>query len=145
MPHTCCLSLCRGTDAEEAASWEAAWHSDAWLRALALLLRKVYGSPAELADAMLDMLGSLYRLGGWTTEGMEVPELTWLHALSVAGLLLEQLSSARPALAASSEFGLRDLLDALIQPGLRHRSAKVGAGTAEWGSRQGCTERADRP
>ncbi|PSC71431.1 condensin complex subunit 3 [Micractinium conductrix] len=123
-----------GEDAEEAAAWEAAWHSEAWLRALALYLRKVYGSPAELADAMLDVLGTLYARGGWApADGAapagappaEVAEQAWVHALGVAGLLLEQLPTARPALAARSTFTLRDLLDNLIQPGLRHRSAKV--------------------
>lgn len=122
-------ATCSGDNADEAAAWEAAWHSEAWLRALALFLRRVYGSPAELADAMLDVVGSLYRTSGFATEGMEVAEQAWVHALGVAGLLLEQLTSARPALAAGGTFGLRDLLDSLIQPGLRHRSAKViGAG-----------------
>ena len=115
-----------GADPEEAAAWEAAWHSDSWLRALALFLRKVYGSPAELADAMLDIVGSLHRTAGFAAEGVEVAEQAWVHALSVAGLLLEQLTSARPVLAAASPFTLRDLLDCVIQPGLRHRSAKVG-------------------
>ena len=115
-----------GADAEEAAAWEAAWHSDGWLRALALFMRKVYGSPAELADAMLDIVGSLHRTAGFAAEGVEVAEQAWVHALGVAGLLLEQLTSARPALAAASPFTLRDLLDCIIQPGLRHRSAKVG-------------------
>ncbi len=35
------FTQCSGEDAEEAVAWEEAWHSDAWLRALALFLRKV--------------------------------------------------------------------------------------------------------
>ncbi|KAL4426507.1 hypothetical protein ABPG77_008365 [Micractinium sp. CCAP 211/92] len=108
---------------EEAAAWEAAWHSDAWLRALALFLRKVYGSPAELADAMLGMLGSLHA-AAWA-EGAEPPEQAYVHTLGVVGLLLEQLTSVRPALAARSDFTLQELLDTVIVRGLRNRSAKV--------------------
>ena len=126
-------ATCSSANAEEAAAWEAAWHSEAWLRALALFLRRVYGTPAELADAMLGTLGQLYAAGGFAAEGQEVAEQAWVHALGVAGLLLEQLTSARPALAAAADFGLRDLLDQLIQPGLRHRSAKVdGAAGRGW-------------
>lgn len=124
-----CWPPCSGDNKEEAAAWEAAWHSDAWLRALALFLRKVYGSPAELADAMLDMLGSLHA-AGWA-EGGEPSEQAYVHTLGVAGLLLEQLTSVRPALAARSAFTLQQLLDTVIVRGLRNRSAKVrrGAGS----------------
>ncbi|PRW59671.1 ARM repeat superfamily isoform 1 [Chlorella sorokiniana] len=115
-----------GDNAEEAAAWEAAWRSPSWLRALALFLRKVYGSPKELADGMLPICGDLYTSGGFATEGFEVAEQAWVHALGVAGLLLEQLTSARQVAAAGEgHFSLRDLLDRLVQPGLRHRSAKV--------------------
>lgn len=120
------LHTCSSDNEEEAAAWEAAWHSDAWLRALALFLRKVYGSPVELAVAMLDMLGTLYA-AGWT-EGAEPSEQAYVHTLGVAGLLLEQLASVRPALAARSAFTLQELLDVVIVRGLRNRSAKVRRG-----------------
>ncbi|KAL4859316.1 Condensin complex subunit 3 [Chlorella vulgaris] len=116
-----------GDDAEEAAAWEEAWHSDTWLAALTLFLRKVYGSAAELSDALLGVIGSIHRSGGFAAEAgpAQVPEQAWLHALGVAGLLLGQLRSAWPALNVSGTFGLRDLLDSIIQPGQLHRSAKV--------------------
>lgn len=133
--HLICAGLppthppCSGDNAEEAAAWEAAWRSPSWLKALALFLRKVYGSPKELADGMLPICGDLYTSGGFATEGFEVAEQAWVHALGVAGLLLEQLTSARQVAAAGEgHFSLRDLLDRLVQPGLRHRSAKVGPG-----------------
>lgn len=135
-----CLACCSGDNAEEAAAWEAAWCSPSWLRALALFLRKVYGSPKELADGMLPICADLYASGGFATEGFEVAEQAWVHALGVAGLLLEQLTSARQVAAAGEgHFTLRDLLDRLVQPGLRHRSAKVGAG--RWGVREGYSGR----
>ena len=84
---------------------------------------------------MLPICGDLYRAGGFATEGMEVAEQAWVHALGVAGLMLEQLTSARPvAGAGEGNFTLRDLLDGLVQPGLRHRSAKVGRGGGGGGS-----------
>lgn len=135
-----CWPPCSGDNKEEAAAWEAAWHSDAWLRALALFLRKVYGSPKELADAMLPICGDLFTSGGFATEGFEAAEQAWVHALGVAGLLLEQLTSARQVAAAGEgHFSLRDLLDRLVQPGLRHRSAKVGH-TLQYGGSYGGAE-----
>jgi hypothetical protein len=120
-----------GVDDEEAASWEEAWRSEAWLRALSLFLRRVYASAAELSEAMLGVVGAVHRAAGLGGAGVEAGERPWLHALGVAGLMLEQLRSARPALAAAADFSLRDLLDSLIQPALRHRSAKVGVGVYE--------------
>lgn len=72
---------------------------------------------------MLGMLGSLHA-AAWA-EGAEPPEQAYVHTLGVAGLLLEQLTSVRPALAARSDFTLQELLDTVIVRGLRNRSAKV--------------------
>eukprot|EP00887_Chlorella_sp_A99_P006352 scaffold3.g6352.t1 len=116
-----------GARAEGDAVQRSPWHSDSgWRLALALFLRKVYGSPAELADALLGVLGSLHVAQGFGS-GSEVQEAVWLHTLAVGALMLEQLSSARSALAASSPFTLEALLHELIQPGLRHASPGVRA------------------
>lgn len=102
------------------------WTCEAWRTALALFLRKVYGSPAELADALLGVLGELHAAAGFGADAPAPPsEAAWLHALGVAGLLLGQLPSARAALAASSPFTLGDALHCLVQPGLRQRSTAV--------------------
>lgn len=103
-------------------------HRNTWHLALALFLRKVYGSPAELADAMLGVLGTLHGRAGFAggADGSSAagpPEAAWLHTLGVAALLLEQLSTARAALVASSPFTLEAALNQLIQPGLRRSSA----------------------
>lgn len=95
----------------------------AWRTAMRELLLKVHAAPAELADAMLSVLGTLHSTGGFGTE--EATEAAWLNALQTVALMLECLPSARPALLAATPFGLADTLHALIQPGLLHASVDV--------------------
>jgi condensin complex subunit 3 len=107
-------------DAGEAAAPQA---EAAWLEAAALLLRKVHAAPAELADAMLGVLGRLHRGGGLAAGAAD--EGAWGRALRAAALLLEHLPTARPALASDQAFSLADLLHEVVQPAALHAAPAV--------------------
>lgn len=100
----------------------------AWRQALGQFLSKVHAEPADLAEAGLMAVGQLAA----ATQGMEGDSTAaQLQTLGVAGLLLELLPEARPALRAQSEFSLQDLLDVVVMPAVESEDALVGGGAVE--------------
>ncbi|KAL3162050.1 hypothetical protein ABBQ38_009116 [Trebouxia sp. C0009 RCD-2024] len=127
----------------------------AWETALLQLTTHVYASHAELADAMLCMLWDMFDSWGLAGEpqapGDQDDSMTgdssggvtfqsvldqasqvrsknqqWAHTLRVAGLLLQQVPSARLRTAGAGRFQcIEDLWPQLILPGLTHAVASV--------------------
>lgn len=107
------LSACvDGTDNE---------NGDAWYAATGQLLIKVHATPNELADAMLELLGTALERCGFEPSSEEL----WVNTLRTAALMLESLPSARPALASIAPFTFADVLNKLIQPAMLHDAEKV--------------------
>ncbi|KAK9811687.1 hypothetical protein WJX72_008386 [[Myrmecia] bisecta] len=106
-----------------------------WDAALVEVARHVYSSHAELAEAMLGAIAEMYarwQLGepSDAADG-EANAAQWVQCLSVASLLLQQVPSARVALALDSLpagcTSIADLHSLLFMPGVGHPSAAVRA------------------
>jgi len=95
--------------------------NDSWTTAVTLLLKKVYSSPSELADAMLTTLGLIIDQAFNPTNPQD-----WLHFLNVTAVMLTMLPSARPALRSSS-FSLHQLVTAFLLPATAHADKCVRA------------------
>ena len=95
--------------------------NDSWTTAVTLLLKKVYSSPSELADAMLTTLGLINDQAFNPTNPQD-----WLHFLNVTAIMLTMLPSARPALRSSS-FSLHQLVTAFLLPATAHADKCVRA------------------
>lgn len=88
--------------------------NDSWTTAVTLLLKKVYSSPTELSDAMLNTLGLINDQAFNPSNPQD-----WLHFLNVAAIMLTMLPNARPALRSSS-LSLHQLVAAFLLPATAH-------------------------
>ncbi len=106
-----------------AAGQEVAAPERAWNAKLANLMVKVHASPADMADALLRAIGTLYAAAGGAEAGTAPAH--WTCLLHVTALLLGQLPSARAAAAVTSEFTLLDIPHRIIEAGLGHGNEGV--------------------
>lgn len=99
--------------------------NESWKTAMGMLIRKVYVTPGELSEAILGSLQTIFTLAGFM-DG-KATAIEWTHALNIVCILLEQLPTARPALACVSEFPFADMHATFILPGISHDCESVRA------------------
>ena len=90
-----------------------------WRESTSILLRKVYASPTELAQAMLEIIKEIYDSSGSSAE-QSMHTYAWIHMLRCCITLLESLPNAHCLMNSLKELALEKEFHNLIEGGLNH-------------------------